>query len=475
MPKEASDMKASAGSKHSSPAWLGLLAVVLVLSCGKSESPSGPNPPVDEGPNPDGVLLSGDAAGNALDAIRTLLPWSAAGTEIQDDGFVMTRLTVVIAPDATVGQVNVLLQSHDLRIICMRKDMPIVSIKTAALADTLAANDLIQVLLADPAIAFAFRYYAAQSDPVAVAPDAASATKTTPGGSANSELSPLKAMKMPAAWNVRGLVTGAQKTRVMVPDSYRRLTPHPEITAQRFVTGAGHTDRLIKASPDDPGVQVGNHGFHVSGIIGADWDASGATGACPDAQQHLDLLSFPMGSLNLHDLSVSLEHEINASFPSGKFVLNTSLGYNDPAFTFVPKALRAWDMLLWRAVGVQIQDRCLHLTSAGNAGTTSGDGGLASFNSPYTAASRFDDPLEMIAGVNLTEVQRTTLTGLVNRIVAADPRLLSRLTNTPDRGRLGIQAGLRRHESRTRHSHGRARRRGDSRHRSRQGRHHREP
>ena len=58
------------------------------------------------GGNPPVGLLAGDPAAAALPALARVIPVAAAPEDIAAGGVLLTRLSVTLRPDATIGQVN---------------------------------------------------------------------------------------------------------------------------------------------------------------------------------------------------------------------------------------------------------------------------------------------------------------------------------------------------------------------------------
>ncbi len=401
----------------------GVIAItVLALTCGKKSNPisSGGGTPQ---PQPDGVLLSGNQNANAFDAITVLPPSPASDADIQDDGLMLTRLEAVIAPLASVVTVNNSLQSHNLRIICMLPNSPLVTLKAPKMSSRSSVDSLMAALLSDSAFAFVFPSYEMRSEPDSATAVSQPASKIAPGGSANNEIEHLKALNMLAAWNVKDLISSSTRVRVLVPDEYYQTTPHPELPSQSFIPGGNVTTTIRR------GEATGNHGFHVCGIIGATLDTTGATGVHPSAGQNLSILSMPIGGFSSTDALAGTAVQIGQRLPTGMFVLNTSLGYNDPGFVRMTKLKRAIAMISWRAWVAKSQDRFLHAAAAGNDGTASDDSRLASWNSAWNSAARFASAKDMLSGVSLSANDSASLDQIVSKILAIVPEAAQQLRN----------------------------------------------
>lgn len=403
----------------------GVLALCfLTFSCSKSTDSNEAGRTIDPTPNPNGVLLTGDPVGNAIDALTTLPPSPADESDIDTSGLILTRLEAVIAPSATVAQVNNVLETTGTRIVCMANGIPMVTLKTPKLDRRSSADSLAALLEENGAFAFAFASFAVRPGTMAGGDALANFNgKILPGGAASGNIEHLLALKMPAAWNVRDTVTTGQSLRVLVPDCYASLTKHVEIPSQEFIP-AGNANDAVAA-----GIVQGNHGFHVCGVIGAVFDSVEATGVHPAAGKQLRIISMPISGYTFFDVAAGVPFQIGNRLPLGRFLLNTSLGYNDPTFAHFNKVHRALLMLVWRSLVGGKQSQFLHVTSAGNNGTTSGDGGTADFNSPWNSGAKFAEPKDMLAGVPLSPKKDSAFDATVANTYAAFPQAQGALTN----------------------------------------------
>lgn len=358
------------------------LALVLV-SCSDSAGPGDP-PIVDPGPqpNPEGVLLPGDPGDNALAATYKLPPSAADEADLSDE-HIKTRLEVMISPSATVGEVNTALIDTDSRIVSMRAQTAHMVLKIQPRETIPEAQTLGSTLVATSGFLFARPAYRPKTGPILSAPFAKD------GGplgvlpeSGNSRIGYLGAARIPAVWNAMDAIKS--KAVVHVPDIYASNSVHPQIPSQIFIAGAGKLDF------DD-----GNHGYHVSGTIGAAFDADLPSGVHPGPVGMLSIRSLHVGGLTWME---TMDDAADLMPSSGRFVMNTSLGYNDPDFSETDKTLRAIHAMYWRIVTGDKTDRFLHATAAGNDGDVAGDGGEATFGSPFNLSRYFADPRDATAG-----------------------------------------------------------------------------
>ncbi len=371
-----------------------LLGVVgSILSCSKSTDPE-PNKPPDNGPV--GILLSGNNTDSALSGTSNHGPYAVPENEWDGD-FVTTRLEAVINPSATVGAVNAALNAVDGKISCMRAGLMFAELVVPAMSSVDQANMICSTLVTSNAFLTAYPCF----DPT-TGNDGAVA----PGFPANIRITPLEEAKFPAAWNARGLVARrSSPVTIVVADDFGRLVAHPEIPAQTFVAGSATADTIF----DSLGNVEGNHGFAVAGTIGARYDDIGSTGAFADTANILRLPCYGMGGLGswmaiLTDLASRLPY-------SGKFILNTSWGYGGD-FTRFPKRQRIEHAFYWRALVAHRQSDFLHTQSSGNGGLFSPAQPNADYNSPFTLATRFDNPFQMLQGTEVTPADSTALTTL---------------------------------------------------------------
>jgi len=196
------------------------------------------------------------------------------------------------------------------------------------------------------------------------------------------------AARMPAAWNAKDAMR--RQAIVFVPDLYATFTPHPQLPSQIFRPGAG----VVTTTGS------GNHGFHVCGTLGATFDNKLPTGALPVSIGRIQIYSLPMQGLSWLDML----KEIADWMPGrDRFVMNTSLGYNDATFEFQSKVTRALHAMYWRARVASENSRFFHAAAAGNDGRTTGDGGESRFATPFVASRMFSDLRDMVAGESLSE------------------------------------------------------------------------
>ncbi len=387
-----------------------VLTLVLLVSCGDTGVTTPDSAPRPQ-PAPDGVLLEGNPNDVAFDATGHLPPTPAAMGE-RVDGLLASRMIAVLDPAATVGQVNAALEAEDARIVSMSPQNVLLTLKVPLLVDRAAADALATRLASSDAFHFAMP--AADRRPELPRPDP---DKLLPG-TGDSNIDHLIAMSMPAAWNVRRLATlNANRVTVVVPDYYHSSTSLAEIGAQNFLPG-------INGGTPDPGE---NHGFHVSGIIGANFDATGPTGTSPDPTQLLDIRSLHVNGL----AGVDWLRTMVEAFPeNGNFVLSTSLGYvEDPDLDKNDLILRAFEGLSWRVLAGPDATRFFHATAAGNEGELPGNSGDARYGSEFNVSSLWGNPRDIVPPDSLTAAEQQGFDVAYDAMLAAHPYAADVMTN----------------------------------------------
>lgn len=348
-----------------------------------------------------GVLLTGDPQSTAVAALYGYGPIATDSSNADVTGLLKNRLSVVLNPAATVGEVNAAIEAIDARISWMLPDELSMTLNISPVESQLEADSIANLLLQSGAFLFAFPAYQAH------ALGSEQSLELPPSG--ESEILHLKKMRMPAAWNVRSLIEGnALGVTVFVPDTYYNSTPHPEISSQQFVFGSG--ERSLAPTVD------GNHGFCVSGIIGANFDNINTTGVHPGPPAYLAIRSMMIGGLTFPEILAN----IYQNMPAGRFVLSTSLGYNVDLST-TGKVRRAIEALSWRNMVKSRQSDFIHISAAGNDGTNTDDSRYASLNSPFNIAAAFTTPFELYTSGPMDLIDSLGLLAYWNYYTAIDP------------------------------------------------------
>jgi Protein of unknown function (DUF1566)/Subtilase family len=359
-------------------AWCLALAMA---ACGGTSPPSTPT---------DRVLLQGDPEAPAIQATTTFAPVAAQRADI-DNGVVLTKIDVRIAPDATVGQVNAALALVGGSIASMRAGSPALSVVIPRASNVAALRQTAQTLAAAPGIAFA---HIGRTATAKVLPP-------SPAGDPESRdlLMHLLPARFPAAWNAARLATQNCEQRKVPVLLIDHLPPEPSQQAQRY---AQELPGFTVISGDE---QVDDilHGFALAAVLGARFDGANPTGANPYTQC-LDL-----SAINVAYLTVIEEHQrLLMNLPSaGKFILNRSLGYRDecPDDGCTPDNVRdqfhlpvemAVEAVDWIRETAPRWDDFLITTSAGNSRNES-----AASIYPGLAVARVDSDVNLAADPGL--------------------------------------------------------------------------
>ena len=331
-------------------------------------------------PEPAGVLLQGDPGSPALAALVDLAPSAAPAAEIVD-GLLSTRLEALLAPTASVGEVNQALAGIGAGISSMNADSPVVTLVVPQVADAAAAAALAQQLAAQPAFAAVTACFTGTPGPALAQVGGPGFAGASPSGAIGLVSSHLDAIRMTAAKNAAGMLLG-EEVPVLVPDTYALATPHPMMITQSMLAGAGG----IESDPE-----LGNRGFTTCGILATDPEFDDYDAVHPDPLGNLALLSLPLSGLTWSERV----HEILRHVPAGRFVLNTGQAYEQD-FDQRTKLWRMLDALTWR-VHAPAPDTFVHLTAAGDSGGEPGQLGQAAWASPFALSERFPSLADLAA------------------------------------------------------------------------------
>lgn len=280
-----------------------VLLGLLLAACGGDKSSSTGDP--GGGGNPGG--LTGGPGALAVTATTDVAPVAALAVDVVD-GVILTKLDVMLAQGATVGQVNAALAAVDGSIVHMAAGSPFLTVGVPRQADAAALAALAQVLQSQPGIAAAF-------------PGLEAAAKVLPPGEAGggefalAQLEHLLPTRFPAAWNAKGLLAGCETDKV------------PVLVADRFdvIIAAGFSAEIPDFFPEgDPTEDGGQHGYGVTTTLAARFNEQNPTGANPFVEC-LDVRGFHAANLTIFEESSA----IKAQFPAGKFIFNYSMGYRE--------------------------------------------------------------------------------------------------------------------------------------------------
>jgi hypothetical protein len=311
----------------------------------------------------DGVLLPGEPDALAVDAIFDFDTGSGVPDEevgIDADGFPVARTQFEIAlfEDATVGQLNALLEGIGGRIVSMIEGVPFVIVQVPDPGSVAALDALVTQVELDSAVKFVNKGYFGEPDelPSNITTDAADLAL----------IDHHVAVRAPAAWNARAALTGptAAKPRLVVADYFGdgASDADTDVTLVDGVFGVG--------KPDD-------HGYHVVGIIAATFGGVSTprgqvTGMFP-ANLDLGVVDTVIDAgktlTRAQRQNAVIDRVKNAGF-NENVVVNTSL--NDCGSGMCGDQSKARRVAATWAKKVQdagLESEFLHVTSAGNINT----------------------------------------------------------------------------------------------------------
>ena len=135
--------------------------IILLTGCGSSSSNSGSgggSTAIALPANHMGVLLEGDPADRAVDALVTMLPSPVDVIEIVD-GLMTTRLEALVDHEASVDDINQALTDSQARIVSMSEGFPVVTLVVPTMSNASAANAKADELEATPAFSLVTASY----------------------------------------------------------------------------------------------------------------------------------------------------------------------------------------------------------------------------------------------------------------------------------------------------------------------------
>ncbi len=360
-----------------------------------------------------GVLLTGNESSSAVGATFAFGPIAAEPAEIDDDGLLRSRLSVILHPDATVGEVNAALTLIGGLISWMAAGDLSATVMVPAVSDAAAADSMANLLLGTGAFLFVEPAY--QS--AAMLTTSGTSRELPESGATGNEHNIL--MRMPAAWNIEALAeANNSEIAVHVPGYYSSRNPHPQITTQRFVGSRGtfSTNALL-----------GNVGYWLSGIVGADHDGNTATGVFPVPSGRLRIDSQLLGGMTYMEAASA----ISSRFPMGRFVLLSTDEFGTPPATSVinPKISRFAAAIHWRIAARSRMNDFFHVVHSGNMGQLNSDLALAKYATPAAMAATLSTPWEMFAPGELSFVDSVALDFYWDYISTTYPLIETKMDN----------------------------------------------
>lgn len=349
---------------------LAVVAGLVVAACGTGSST----------PDPDGGPIPG--AGNSL--VRTAImdvdtgdtyTQSEISVSAYGEEIIRTKLQIVFAPDATVSDANGLLNDLDANITTSISGLEAVVVRIPDPGSLDALDAIVTGIESRPFVWFAARSILPATSEL---PD-----NIPPVHDPAVRIRHHLAIGAAGAWNARLAVRDFP--RVIVVDFFGNGPPNDQLEYEYVGTAA--TDFNTGA--------LDSHGYHVAGIIagafGGDESARGhVTGMMPEAIRLsvVDLTKAdPLDTLNRLLLQLKAVEGETA-------IVNTSLGWKCRTdVTCIPlesvRSRSAWWIQSVRQLG--LEDRFLHLTSAGNIMSDVPTANQARYNWQPCAASLMHD------------------------------------------------------------------------------------
>jgi hypothetical protein len=287
--------------------------VLTLAACGGGGSDKQAAPPAPA------ALLSGDDASLATGALVEANDAPVLDDEVSK-GYLLSRLRVLLRPDATVGQVKAAaLAIGALAITSSEPGSPLLLIRVPRQESVAALRTLAATLRAQPGIAFAWPGRMAK---VSVLPE------NSPGSPVQtSELSHLMANRFPQAWNARNAAPADCLNRIVtvyVLDVWGDPSYRPNFFDQAdrgsFVTDPGNSGRGQFGAPE-----VMAHGYDVVLTLIGKFDLQMPTGANGFA----DCVEIHQINANSLDYAQALKNAAQAiaADPNPRVILSMSVNF----------------------------------------------------------------------------------------------------------------------------------------------------
>ena len=282
-----------------------------------------------------------------------------------------TELNILFTEDASVEDANALLERLSGRIVSMVRNVPAVIVKIPDPGDLTALEELIAELERDPVVLAVIRSVISDEPLLeegrenTLRPQALPETDPNDArGIANDRIDHLLAVRAHAAWNLR--------------DAILPLDERPWLViGDVFGDGAPDDDYDLQLDEDDFATDTPlRHGYHVLGI------ATGVYGPSAGNKERDDVTGMFLATLNIRavdvieqvhntrirDALVQRLNEIVDDNPDARIVINTSLNDKKGRDSFTPEERTAAAAIYALQIrNNSLEDRVVHLTSAGNA------------------------------------------------------------------------------------------------------------
>jgi len=265
-----------------------------------------------------GTLLDGDPDSPAIDAAKDFDSGDRiTGAEISEASngtkVVRTKVEIEFSTDATVGEVNALLESHEALITSMLEGLNFIVVRVPDPGSLEALDALVAVLESDSSVVGVYQAFVPVKNEL---PDNYDAD-----GSPLPRIDHHLAVRAHAAWNAKAALRG-------------EFSAPPLLIMQDFFGGgAPNSDFNVKSAAGLYGTgKPDEHGYHVLGILAAKHggtasDRGQATGIYPGT---LQVLPFDLTWMD----QPTIENQIlfQAETSNQNIVVNSSVGH-DPVCT----------------------------------------------------------------------------------------------------------------------------------------------
>ena len=333
-----------------------------------------------------GVLLPGSAHDLALTALynhitKLGVPVADIATDSTGVKYALTRIDVEFDPMATVGQVNAALLSVSGGIVSMIANNQFVVVEIPNPGTLAALDGVIATLKTSPGI---INVRKAGFLEIKALPPALSLTGSAP-------IKHHLAIRAHAAWNVL--------------DSFSaKLAINPPLVLMSDAFGAGDPGFGFNVNYTSTDFATGNpdpHGYHVLGIMGADWNDIGTNPVVPPAGlAGMIPGGFPLRVIEILQASghympamatlqalLDMAQQQAALNPLNKILINYSLGY--PCDADAVNVIEDANTFIQSMTNANLTDKVLFMAAAGNIDPCWTQ--TAEYASPATAAALRSD------------------------------------------------------------------------------------
>ncbi|MFK7897309.1 MAG: carboxypeptidase-like regulatory domain-containing protein [Myxococcota bacterium] len=368
--------------------------------------------------NPAGIALPGAPTDNALGSIGWMESTPALPEDLTSTGVLLDRLLTVVAPEATVEEINLALAAQGATILSMSGGNPFLVLRIPRAADEAAVRVLADALAASDAFLF--------SQPLRGQPIEPGVSPIVPASAVDNWH--WDALDLWAAWNLGERPNVGNPVRVFSFDDFDSTNLTPGTSAMQIQLGAGGVTLGAKA------------GLHALSQIAGAID-SATPGVASD--QAVLVVGVTKGYLSAIEIIHSIAFEVGDT-ELDRFVLRTAWNYlsAEEEFDLFSRGDRALDALVWRivlATTPQINfSRVLHIVPVGESLYGDADAGL--YQSPWATSSSYANLLDFASegGASESDKVRTLWNVYASSNPAITeksfpPLLIGALTETAER------------------------------------------